>query len=145
MNDSTEDWSQLRTAIGPATFVPDAIDRMLGAHSDSEAADAYWELDNRVVIQGQLFEAAEQTTMTLLSRLLSGDSTPAGVGRALDLLVEIAAGEPDTTELARGNDGLAERCLALISAAAGGLREIPTAENPRAAAALQDLLAEMAE
>jgi hypothetical protein len=51
------DWASLRTAHGNAAHVPDALVRL---HSDREDArrSAYWQLDNYVVLQGSLFEAA---------------------------------------------------------------------------------------
>lgn len=66
------DWRSLRTLIGPADFVPTVIDRLLTATTDDEASTAYWELDNRVVVQGQLFEAAEAVAHELVTRICSG-------------------------------------------------------------------------
>lgn len=138
-----EGWGHLRTAIGPATFGPDAIDRLLSARTESEATGAYWELDNRVVVQGQLYEAAERATASILGLLTAGDYTQPGLGRALDLLVEIARGEPDPTEVAAGNVDLGERCRSAIAAALSQLRTLAHVDSPGAAAAIRDLVEEL--
>lgn len=80
------DWGALRTLIGPADFVPAALDRLLRSTNDAEATAAYWELDNRVVVQGQLFEAAEAVARELVARICTTDVSPAGLSRAFDLL-----------------------------------------------------------
>ena len=80
----------MRTLIGPADFVPAAIERLTASATEDDATAAYWELDNRVVVQGQLFEAAEAVAHELVGRLCVGSVSTAGVSRALDLLVEIA-------------------------------------------------------
>jgi hypothetical protein len=66
---------------------------------------AYWKLDNRVVVQGQLFDSAPM----LVPALFAAATGPlAGPARRylLDLLVEILTGESDQYEVARGRGQL---------------------------------------
>lgn len=109
------DWGSLRTMIGPASFVPGAIDRLLSAATDEEAASAYWELDKRVVVQGQLSEAAEPVAYELVRRVCAAEYSVPGLPRVLDLLVELAYGESDMTEVELGNADLGPRCRALVA------------------------------
>jgi hypothetical protein len=53
----TIDWAALRTAHGNAAHVPGALAGLRGETEDTRKA-AYWQLDNHVVLQGNLFEAA---------------------------------------------------------------------------------------
>lgn len=134
------DWRSLRTLIGPADFVPTAIDRLLTATTDAEASTAYWELDNRVVVQGQLFEAAEAVAHELVTRICSGGASMPGLSRALDLLVELAYGEPDASEVAVGNVSLGERCRDEIRMGMQCLQTTAATGDDRARAAIRDLV-----
>lgn len=134
------DWRSLRTVIGPADFVPRAIDRLLTATTDAEARSAYWELDNRVVVQGQLFEAAEAVTQELVTRICSGGASMPGLSRALDLLVELAYGEADASEVAVGNVGLGARCRDEIRKGMQCLQATADIGDDRARAAMRDLV-----
>lgn len=61
-------WSSLRShARDSSEYVPDAFRQLIDAQSEVEADTAYWQLDNRVVTQGRLYEAAEQLVPFLLS------------------------------------------------------------------------------
>jgi hypothetical protein len=99
------DWHRLRTITGSASGVPEAFRRLLEATSDAEADDAYWKLDNRVVVQGQLFDSAPRLVPVLLAALAHVASAVATI-YVLDLLVEILDGEADQSEVARGNADL---------------------------------------
>jgi hypothetical protein len=105
------DWNSLRSASGSSEFVPDAVRELLAAATAEEAEAAYWKLDNDVVVQGQLFEAARWVIGPLLAAL----SQPRAAfvrEQIANLLVEIAFGEPHERELAAGGDpDLAARCI----------------------------------
>ena len=134
------DWRSLRTLIGPADFVPAAIDRLLTATTDAEASTAYWELDNRVVVQGQLFEAADAVARELVARICSGGASMFGLSRALDLLVELAYGEADASEVAAGNVNLGDRCRDEIRKGTQCLQAIAANGDDRALTAIRDLV-----
>lgn len=110
-----QNWASLRTSIGGAQFVPEVIDRVVHAGSPEEATTAYWELDNVVVVQGQLFDSAVPTSRLLVRSICGQDYTASGLPRALDLLVELAYGESDQSEVERGNGGLGSQCRRTIS------------------------------
>ncbi len=104
-------WDDVRSLPGGSGFVPDALLRLMAADSDAAAEEAYWELDNRVVVQGGLFEVAQFVIAPLLCAL-QDSVTLSAKPKVVDLLVEIALGEPDESELAGGNSDLGERCRA---------------------------------
>jgi hypothetical protein len=103
------DWSAVRSIMGGSDFVPGSLARLVSATSEDAATTAYWELDNRVVVQGQLFPAARLVIGPLLAALQAGLPVPAR-RLVVDLLVEIALGAPDESELALGNDKLDASC-----------------------------------
>lgn len=133
------DWHSLRTLIGPADFVPSAIDRLMTAKTDAEAVTAYWELDNRVVVQGQLFEAAEAVAREMVRRICTTEVSPPGLVRALDLLVELAYGEADASEVVVGDGDLGSRCRDEIRQGMPCLQARAPAGGDRAQAAVRDL------
>ena len=101
-------WGKLRSQLGNAINVPLYFPRMIFAISETQGLEAYWQLDNYVVVQSQLFEAAEYLVPFLLSGLVIG--TPFGKHMCLDLIAEIAGGFPDTTEINSGNAAIEFRC-----------------------------------
>ncbi|MBT2499558.1 hypothetical protein J7E25_10650 [Agromyces sp. ISL-38] len=102
-------WSERRSIMGPSAYVPEAFGALLEANTDEEADAAYWQLDNRIVVQGQLFEASRWLIGPLVTAL--GRALWSGVRlRIVNLLVEIALGQPDESELRAGNEALLEHC-----------------------------------
>ena len=108
------DWSTLRAAAGlDARTVPEKVASLVASASEEEAQQAYWRLDNFVVVQGQLFEVAQHLVPVLLAAL-AGPLSSAAREAIADLLVEISCGESDQSELAIGNDGLGQACRAAV-------------------------------
>jgi hypothetical protein len=102
-------WDALREASGTARNVPQALRKLFAARSPDEAEKAYWQLENHVVVQGQLFESAEHVVPVLLAALL--DELPRHVRiSVLELLFQIVAGETHDRERELGNASLSERC-----------------------------------
>jgi hypothetical protein len=101
-------WNNLRIMMGNAGYVLQALPEMVFADSEEQGEIAYGRLDNSLVVQGQLFEAAEYLVPFLISGTLVG--TPIGKWLCLDLLVEIAGGFTDGSEIRLGNSDLENRC-----------------------------------
>lgn len=85
-------WKELRTASGNASYVPSAIRGLVSEEKAVQEA-SYWKLDNHVVLQSDLFEAAPYVVPFLLEILSSSDGY--GRQRVYDLLYEIANGYAD--------------------------------------------------
>ena len=107
------DWGSLR-AMGDAAVVPGAVRALVSAETSDAADAAYWHLDNNVVVQGQLFEAALPLVPVVLAALAGHLSAPARL-RAMDLAVEIASGRPDVSETELGNTSLGRDCRAAFA------------------------------
>jgi hypothetical protein len=105
------DWKSLRAA-GSAEGVPAAIERLRDAKTPEEATRAYWRIDNTVIVQGALYEAAEHTVPCVLS-VLPG-CTEVGRARAFELLFQLGAGGTHRDEMQAGNKDLDERCRAAV-------------------------------
>lgn len=103
------DWQALREASGDARDVPDAVLALAAANSETKASEAYWRLDNHVVVQGQLFESALPLVPVILS-FLAGDLPEPARPRLLELLYQIVVGLTAESEIERGNRDLARRC-----------------------------------
>ncbi len=54
-------WASLRSDSGSAVGVPQALWDLFSASSEDAAEAAYWRIDNEVIVQGQLHEAAVPT------------------------------------------------------------------------------------
>ncbi|HEY0683286.1 MAG TPA: hypothetical protein VGD45_13215 [Steroidobacter sp.] len=105
------DWKSLRAA-GSAEGVPAAIERLRDAKTSEEATRAYWRIDNTVIVQGALYEAAEHTVPCVLSVL--SDCTESARPWALELLFQLGAGGTHRVELQAGNKDIDERCRAAV-------------------------------
>jgi hypothetical protein len=64
-------WSRLSTAHGSAVEVPTALADLV-AEDPNVRERAYWKLDNHVVLQGDLYEAAPFVGMALVEMLARG-------------------------------------------------------------------------
>lgn len=107
---SQYNWTALMEADGPATEIPLAIRELLDASGPDDAVKAYWKLENHVVVQGSLFEAAV-CTVSVISASLAFESRPKWVMiQLLELLFQIVSGEAHADEVARGRSDLGERC-----------------------------------
>ncbi len=102
------DWSALRAEGGNAAGVPAALKALCVASSEEEAAAAYWRIDNVVVVQGRVYQAAEYVVPVALQLLLA--ESPTVQRRALELLIQITGGTTDPQELAVSNLDVAARC-----------------------------------
>ncbi|PZT71609.1 MULTISPECIES: hypothetical protein [unclassified Streptomyces] len=129
-------WTDYRTMGDRSHEVPGALRRLLAASDEDEAMAAYWDLENVVVVQGQLHSAALPAVPVLLAGLL-GELSPDARDLVLELLRQIVTGEPDEDERALGNTDLGDRCRA---AARTGLwlvyRELTTRRRDTAEAIL---------
>ncbi|WP_437290964.1 hypothetical protein [Sorangium sp. So ce406] len=106
------DWSALRAA-GGAGHIPRALQDLESASREDEASNAYWKIDNCVVLQGHVHQAALATVSCLLVTLLR--CTDVARRHVLELLVQIGSGEPAPSELALGESDVVDRCLAEIA------------------------------
>lgn len=88
------DWSRTRSFSGLSDFVPGAFRRLIAARDDAEASRAYWDLDNEVVAQGTIYEAAAKLTPAILAAL-DLEVTPVARHHIVELLTEIALGKMD--------------------------------------------------
>lgn len=90
-------WAQLADFTGNAQDVEAAIADLLGAENPAICESAYWRIENRVVVQGTIYQAACPATRVLVSAL--ADPRPEWVRVAiLDLLFQILSGSPDPAE-----------------------------------------------
>jgi hypothetical protein len=101
------DWANLRSSES-AIGIPDAILGLQRATTEDEADRAYWKIDNEVIVQGALYEAALPTIRCLLSALL--DCTDTARPKIIELLFQLGNGEPDSSEIALGNIDLDSLC-----------------------------------
>ena len=108
------DWTALRASSGrTAASIPDALRSLAAAGDDREAEESYWRIDNVVVVQGSVFEAAEYILGPALL-LLSYASSDVVRRWVLELLIQVSTGWVDDTERALGNTGLDQRCRARV-------------------------------
>lgn len=103
------EWGSLGGMGGTAEHGPESILRLTAGETEDEVWAAYWELENYVVVQGQLFEASVYVVPALLTALLGDLSRPARQA-VLELLFQIVSGESDMEEVGRGNGDLGTRC-----------------------------------
>lgn len=141
------DWDAQRTLMGSASDVPEAVRRLASTTSEDTARDAYWGLDNHVVVQGQLLQSAFPLVPTLLA-LLAGGLSPWVRSHVLDLLWELSAGTEHPDEIAIGKVGLAERCRKAVSEGKWLYYQVlltDTEEDANSRGAAMDLLVEFEE
>jgi len=99
---STVAWSEKSVASGKAVNVPQALVGLLSP--DGKVRNrSYWQLDNEIVLQSDLYEAA-YFVIPFLVRSLS-EKAVYGRDCIYDLLYEIAQGDSPATVVCQTNDG----------------------------------------
>jgi hypothetical protein len=91
------DWSKIPAAGTSAEDVPQALELLRRATNEEEAREAYWRLDNTVVVQGRLHGAALPTAACIVNVLAAAASEVSRM-RLLELLQQISDGEPQEGE-----------------------------------------------
>jgi hypothetical protein len=107
------DWNRVQEMGGCATETPHAVRELLDSRSPDDVKKAYWKLENHIVVQGQLFEAALYVVPVIVAALAKLER-PSYVRIGLyELLFQIVNGEVDSEEATRGLENLGERCREL--------------------------------
>ncbi|WP_019099918.1 hypothetical protein [Chromobacterium haemolyticum] len=103
-------WSSLREIDGNATNIEFALLNLLNCTSAEEAENIYWQLENRIVVQGQLFQAAEFVVPVIIAALFENKARYIKIS-LLNLLYQIITGAPHEDEIKQGNINLTEKCI----------------------------------
>ncbi|MDQ2587895.1 hypothetical protein [Saccharothrix yanglingensis] len=103
------DWGSLPVAGDRAAATPRSLVGLLSAHTEEDADRYYWRLENVVVVQGGLYEAAPAVVSVLLAGLAGRLSEPAEEW-VLELLFQLVAGESSAEAVDRGHPDLGDRC-----------------------------------
>jgi hypothetical protein len=104
------DWDNLRDISGTGTRVGDALLELIAADSPDSAERAYWSIENRAVVQGQLYESAVALTRVTIAALVDAERPSFVRGRLLELLFQLVAGEADESEVHLGRGDLGSLC-----------------------------------
>src|SRR5437868_596771 len=95
-------WSEKSVASGRADSVPQALMGLVSP--DASLRDrSYWQLDNEIVLQSDLYEAAYFVIPFLIQFLRA--KVPHGRDRIYDLLHEIAHGDAPASVMCRTKEG----------------------------------------
>jgi hypothetical protein len=140
---SEVDWSSLRTAHGTAEHVPAALEALVAARSPEAIRDAYWRIDNTVVLQGTVYESACAAVPFIVEILRTAGSDPLRVA-AYDLLIEIVRGVPDPAAPIP-NDQLADCRAAIAAGASEYAADLRAQRDPAMRRRALDLLTSVAE
>src|SRR5713226_7697798 len=95
-------WSQKSVASGRADHVPQALAGLVSP-DEKLRERSYWQLDNEVVLQSDLYDAAYFAIPFLIQYLR--DRVPHGRDRIYDLLSEIGRGFAPPTSLCLTKEG----------------------------------------
>ncbi|GAA0648927.1 hypothetical protein GCM10010174_85500 [Kutzneria viridogrisea] len=103
------DWDSMPVMGDRSEQVPLNLFGLIAADSESAVEEFYWGLENVVVVQGQLFEAAPAVVSVLLASLV-GELSPSARRMILELLFQLVSGESDEEAIERGNPELGAAC-----------------------------------
>src|ERR1700712_1066210 len=106
------DWTQIREANGTAASIPIAFRELLESESPNASVVAYWKLENHVVVQGSLFQAARCLLPAICAALVDFNRAKWVRVQLLELLYQLVAGVTHPEELTRGTGDLAGQCKA---------------------------------
>lgn len=104
-------WKEYHCIRGEASDVPDALVALMEAKTSEEVDDAYWRLENIVVVSGQLYTACIPVVDVILSALAANEISPNSKASFLELLFQIINGVTDEDEQKLGIQGIEIECL----------------------------------
>jgi hypothetical protein len=102
---SRHDWGSLATDHGTAAEVPAAVTALVAATTAEEAAQLSGNLDNVVIVQSNLYEAAVPL-VSVLCAALTDDLPAAARSRVLWLICHTVNGETHYSEIEAGRPDL---------------------------------------
>ncbi len=102
------DWHSFR-ANGEIEHVPKALFELHSSSTKEDAENAYNKIDNTVITNGLVHQAAIPVTTCLLSILFN--CKEAARESVLDLLVEITSGQPAESEISAENESVVDDCI----------------------------------
>lgn len=105
-------WDQIREANGFASDIPKAFVELLNSETPQASSVAYWKLENHVVLQGSLFEAAVYIVPAICAALVDFGRPEWVKIQLLELFFQIVAGEAHSEEAERGLPDLGAACRA---------------------------------
>jgi hypothetical protein len=88
------DWLGLLTASGTDRALESNVRRLLEATTEHDANEAYWCLDNEIVVQGRLYPGSIALVPIFGTALALEVLSPPAKLMVLDLLVELAFADP---------------------------------------------------
>lgn len=137
------EWGQLVCAHGTARDVPKSIQKLLSSKGP-EQDSAYWELDNNVVLQSDLFDSAAYVAARIVDELVRG-SASGGRTRIYRLLVQLRAGSAPAQVQVQLSDGtmlhVRAACSRIIGAALPVFVRDATSADPAVRSEALQLLA----
>ena len=133
------DWKTLKVSYGDGSHIPEAI-KSLCSPDQEERERAYWLLDNFIIVQGRLYEAAYYCIDELVNSLLKDDCISKEV--VLDLVIELSLGKSLPGDFINENGILVELEIACWNKLKAYLNQfkIITTFDDRSKQALQDLI-----
>jgi hypothetical protein len=139
-------WASVKTLSGTGERLLASI-LALGAAEERTRMRAYWQLDNVVVVQADLFEAAAFTALALIEVMPSFEVDMRE--QAYTLLYELASGHAPPDELVDapglGTIPLKSACTAYVRRGLPMFLDDVRCHNPRVRREVRDLLIRLAE
>ena len=86
------DWTQIQDASGSATSTPSNFRLLLAATNSEEIKSTYWKLENHVVVQGRLYEAADRLVPAICASLVAPNRSLLVRTWVIELLFQICNG-----------------------------------------------------
>ncbi len=138
-------WKEIKTAHGTAAHIPTALWGLTSSDPGTREK-AYWNIDNVVVLQGDLYEAAYYIIEPLIY-MLESDTTP-DKRLVTEILIEIALGwAPDdhTITINKAPHPLETSCKTLLQSYREDLIRLVQKENPPTQDKIKELIEYISE
>ncbi|QGJ70306.1 Hypothetical protein PBC10988_20010 [Planctomycetales bacterium 10988] len=134
------DWQNLRIMCRKATHVPFALRKLIQAKTVKEVDEAYWRIENSVVVQGGLYQAALPTIKVLLAALIGSDPPFFVKVAALELIFQMVNGGVSAEEMEAGSHSLLEDCQQAVREEVWLFNTKKLAENAEATEEILDII-----
>jgi len=107
-------WEQYCILDSTASRMPKVLTRLFESESDAIAQSVYWEIDNKVYVQGNLFDSAIPVTSVLLTALRENDLPKYVVMTIMEIIYQIMTGITDSEEIKNGKVDIEKACISMV-------------------------------
>ena len=108
------DWGSLRTSTGDACDIPNRLCKLVYSTTEDEARKWYDLLEDYIVVQGGVYDAALPSLNVLIVALMHYKPTVIATTYIFDLVFQVVDGTADLDTIRNGRGAVVDECIQVV-------------------------------